>query len=382
MLIAVVMKRHWEYYKIGIDMTSAFDTIKRSTILRLLDDAGCTSDDIRLVRLLLSNTKVRVRVNKSLSAEFVSSVGAFQGDSLSGGLFTLSLAGALNHLRAVSGRPNPPVADIGLPLEWEYADDTDFIDEDEITLTELLPVCTKVLNEWDLTVNESKTEYVHIFLSQKDEVDSDGNSLNDNEPWRSSKALGSQLCSSKDIAKRCILGNLAFNNFSKIWLQGSKIPLDKKIRIYDAQVVSIILYNSNSWGTSKAVLNKLDVVHRKHLRRILNIHWPHGVISNVELYRRCKCIPLSERVNKYRWTMLGHVLRSEENCPALLALRFAVEGSKKYKGRVGRHRCNLLDTLRDDLKTRHMMLRNVIDFENIKHIASDRVKWRKLFSNY
>ena len=80
--------------------------------------------------------------------------------------------------------------------------------------------------------------------------------------------------------------------------------------------------------------------------------------------------------------MLGHVLRSEENCPGLLALRFAVEGSKRYKGRVGRHRCNLLDTLRDDLKTRHMMLRNVIDFENIKHIASDRVKWRKLFSNY
>ena len=130
------------------------------------------------------------------------------------------------------------------------------------------------------------------------------------------------------------------------------------------------------------MLDKLDVVHRKHLRRILNIHWPHGVISNSELYRRCKCTPLSDRVNKFRWTMLGHVLRSQVNSPALLALRLAVEGSKIYKGRVGRHRCNLLDTILDDLKNRNLMLKNVNDFENIKHIASDRVKWRKLYHDY
>ena len=47
----------------GIDMSAAFDTIKRSTILNLLADAGCSDDDIGLVRFLLSNTKIRVRVN-------------------------------------------------------------------------------------------------------------------------------------------------------------------------------------------------------------------------------------------------------------------------------------------------------------------------------
>ena len=51
----------------GIDMSAAFDTIKRSTILNLLADAGCSDDDIRLVRFLLSNTKIRVRVNNTCS---------------------------------------------------------------------------------------------------------------------------------------------------------------------------------------------------------------------------------------------------------------------------------------------------------------------------
>ena len=75
MLLSVVMRKHCEIHKMGIDMTSAFDTIKRSTILRLLQDAGCSVDDIRLVRLLLANTKVTVRVNKATSTVFISTGG-------------------------------------------------------------------------------------------------------------------------------------------------------------------------------------------------------------------------------------------------------------------------------------------------------------------
>ena len=114
-LISVVKEKNWSYHKMGIDMTSAFDTIKRSTILRLLKDAGCSEDDVRLVRFLLANTKLRVKINSETSAEFESTSGAFQGDCLSGNLFTLTLAGGLHHLRAVTTdiRPNPPIADNG-----------------------------------------------------------------------------------------------------------------------------------------------------------------------------------------------------------------------------------------------------------------------------
>ena len=95
MLISVVYQKEWEYHKVGIDMSSAFDSIKRATILNLLVDAGCTEDDVRLVRFLLANTKLKFKVNHDLSTEFQSTNGSFQGDSLSGILFTLTLAGAL-----------------------------------------------------------------------------------------------------------------------------------------------------------------------------------------------------------------------------------------------------------------------------------------------
>ena len=107
--------------------------------MRLLEDAGCSEDDIRIVRLLMANTKIRVRVNSTLSAEFISTNGAFQGDSLSGMMFTLSLAGVLYHVRAVvTERPNPPISDTCMPVEWEYSDDVDFVDNAVEPLQELL----------------------------------------------------------------------------------------------------------------------------------------------------------------------------------------------------------------------------------------------------
>ena len=97
-LTPMVLRKKWTYHKMSIDMSRAFDAIKRKTILNLLVDAGCTDDEIRLVKLLLTDTKLRIKLNKTTSEEFDVTLGSFQGDSISGKLFTLYLSGALNHL--------------------------------------------------------------------------------------------------------------------------------------------------------------------------------------------------------------------------------------------------------------------------------------------
>ena len=206
-----------------------------------------------------------------MSTVFISLSGAFQGDSLSGCLFTLTLAGALIHLRAVLDRPNPPISDTCLPLESEYADDVDFLDEDLEALKQILPTATSVLKDWSLNVNEQKTEFVRVYLAGKNETDSFGAKIAGNEPWRSTKLLGSLLCSTKDILHRIQLGNVALANFRKIWLQGRKISLKRKLLIYEAQVISVLMYGSCSWAAPKHILEKLNICHRRHLRSILNV---------------------------------------------------------------------------------------------------------------
>ena len=393
MMIAIVMEKHWSFHRMGIDMSAAFDTIKRSTILNLLADAGCSDDDIRLVRFLLSNTKIRVRVNNTFSIVFETTLGSFQGDSLSGCLFTLVLAAALNHLRTlIPFRPITPIdPDTMMPLEKEYADDVNFLDEEKVRLEFVLPIATHVLKEWNLNVNASKTEFDHFYKALKDEVDEFGKPVKGNEPWRTTKLLGSQLCSRVDIERKCILGNIAFSKFKSVWLQGKRIDLSRLIQVYEAMVVSVMLYNSSSWSATKIFLDKLDVCHRRHLRAILNVKWP-AVIKNKKLYEVCNTTPLSERVRLSRWRMLGHILRSPENSPASLALHYAVVGHKvqKIKGRRGAHEMNLLKVIRKDLEVtavydeddkeyRLLSLKDGYDLNYLKDLARDRKKWKEAF---
>ena len=382
MLISVVMRKEWTFSKMGIDMSRAFDTVKRENIINVLKDAGCDEDDIRLVQYLLSNTFLRVRVNSTLSEEFESLLGAFQGDSLSGKLFTLILAAALHHLRAVSGRPNPPVSELGFPTEWEYSDDCDFADEDIEKLRTFLPAVKEVLKDWNLEVNETKTEFSTVYLAKQSDRDANNQPIVNNEPWRSNKSLGSLLCSEKDIQRRRILAEVAFKKFEKVWLSGKKISLERKLRLYDAQVVSVLLYNSNSWSPKKATMDKIDTLHRRHLRSILNIKWPKGMISNKALYERCKVEMLSKRIEHQRWKMFGHILRSMENTPAQTALSFAIESDNLFIGRLGRPRMNLLSVLRTDLSNRNLHINNLHELNEIKDIAACNKCWENLFQGY
>jgi len=379
-MLSVVQRKKWSYHRMGIDMSSAFDTIKRTTILELLKLCGCTDDELRLVRMLLSNTKLRVKVSGVLSAEFQSLLGAFQGDCLSGCLFTLVLAGALNELRwtitVELDRPIPPITDIGLPLDSEYADDVDFYDEQEETLRAILPQATSILKEWNLFVNEDKTEFVHVHLASPRDRDSDGNLLSGNEAWRKSITLGSMLCSKADIQRRINLGYAAFNNLTRAW--NSKIPLIKRLLLYNALVVSVLLYNSCCWAAPQILLEKLDVAHRRHLRKLLNIRYP-SIISNKNLYKRCNTEPLSVKVDRSRWRMLGHVLRGPTDGPAFSSLIFAIN-TLDLPGRRGRPQTNLFTLLKRDLNDRNLYLNNIYDLFYIRTIALNKSTW-KSFEN-
>ena len=383
MLISVVMRKEFEWSKVSIDMSSAFNTIRRRTTVNLLDAAGCSRDDLRLVQYLMANTTLVVRVNSTNSEVFEYNIGASQGDSAAAKLFTLNLAGGLMHIRAVlPSRPNPPIADNHMPLESDYSDDNEHISEDMEELQHIFHTSKNILKDWSLFVND-KTKFTRVYLEEAGVCDQWNNELRGNEEWRNEMLLGSKLGSEEDVKNRINKANTAFWSFDKLWCQGSKrcqITEDRKIKLYNSLVVSVLLYNCCCWAVPQHVLESVDVVQRKHLRRLLKIYWPN-TISNKALYARTKTRPLSERVEKARWTMLGHVLRSDNSTPAYQSFLFAAFGCNNIKGRKGRHRTNLFDIIvKKDLHKRQIYLNNEDDFMNLVFLAQDRVKWKSIFS--
>ena len=105
-------------------------------------------------------------------------------------------------------------------------------------------------------MNEDKTEFVRFYIAEKDEVDEKGEPVKGREPWRKSVSLGSRLCSKEDITHRCILANVAFERFQKVWIERSHIAVHTKVRLYEALVTPVLLYNCNSWAAPDNILKE------------------------------------------------------------------------------------------------------------------------------
>ena len=134
-LAARVQKFHEEIMIIGIDVTSAFDTIKRTKLIDILE-SFLREDEISIIRILLSNTTLDIKSFNNISNPFSTNVGSPQGDGLNGCFFITYLEKALRTLRDrvennhVTGEHSYIVSSkSNIPDECIYADDTDLINE-------------------------------------------------------------------------------------------------------------------------------------------------------------------------------------------------------------------------------------------------------------
>jgi len=267
---------------LGLDMSRAFDTVQRDILLNILA-SFLDSSEIRMIQLLLSNTWLEPRVPGASPKSFQTTVGIPQGDSLSPVLFTIYLEAALRDLRnAVAPLPR---ADVCLPFDVEYADDVDFVSTDLVFLQRVEHAAPQVLATWNLLVNPAKTEYTYIHRAS-DRI---------NEEWRTTKKLGSLLGDAEDAARRRTLAGNAFRSLYSVWLRRQQISESLRLKLYEAYIVPILLYNSGTWALTNTELCRMDAFHRTQLRRILDISHPRH-ISNETLYKRTKSSPLSDRI--------------------------------------------------------------------------------------
>ena len=142
----------------GIDMSAAFDTILRNRLITIVS-TFLEEDEVRMIRYLLTNTTLKVKINGVEGEPFTSNIGSSQGDGLSGKLYTIYFEASLRELRSILDQAEvlPPT----LPEEAIYADDADFIDQEEDRRKEqLVKHMTPVLGKANLKVNETKTVVV------------------------------------------------------------------------------------------------------------------------------------------------------------------------------------------------------------------------------
>ena len=146
----------------------------------------------------------------------------------------------------------------------------------------------------------------------------------------------------------------------------NRLNIKTKIRIFNACVESIFLYNSELWTLTKTAENKIDSYHRRLLRRAINIRWPNK-ISCEDLYNKTKQGKSSGKIKTRRMRWYGHVIRLPEEAPAKLALQ---EARRKVKKLRGGQTTKWLAVLEKDLDALGLTL------DGATELAYDRNAWR------
>ena len=112
--------------------------------------------------------------------------------------------------------------------------------------------------------------------------------------------------------KRINLAASAFGRLSKRVFDNQNLTIHTKIAVYDAVVISIILYDCETWVPCRRHIRLLESFHFRHLQLILGLRWWHKV-THSEIRSRAG-IPSIESMllhRQLRW--LGHVIRMPDN---------------------------------------------------------------------
>ena len=374
-IIAKTQTYNITIYITGIDMSSAFDTINRKELMKIAERI-MDEDGQRMLRILLSDTTVEVRIKGAETKPFVSNIGSPQGDSYSGPQFTMYFEESLKEIRTEIDM----VVEIALPQEMIYADDYDHLTEVYEKKIEFKNCAKGILGRHDLLVNEDKTEDTTIRRGKHDRK----NKIK-NEPWRETIKLGSKLGDQEDIKRRKNLSTGKLVKMKKVLKSKKVANIKKKIKLYNAMVKSVLTYNSCTWGLTKTDEKNLDSFHRKQLRQVLGIFYPER-ISNEKVYETTNTRPLTIDITKARWKMFGHVLRMNEQSPARKAMKYYFQEPEHCEKFRGRKRATIVTTLnRDIIRTQqhnrnfHIQeLKTEIDLRNVRVKATNRNHWLKI----
>lgn len=347
-----------------VDYSTAFDSLSRLHIWDSLKNRGIPPKLINLIRAQYNGFKCRVLHNGLLSEPINTVAGVRQGCLLSPILFLIVLDDILG--TAIDG--------IDRGICWKFDEqlgDLDFADDICLLATKHSDMQNKLQDlkaeseKCGLKINIKKTKAMKINST------ADSNfkiGTEDIELVENFTYLGSVITpdggAKEDILARINKAKGAFAQLHNIW-NSSILSLNTKIKIFNSNVKSVLLYGCETWLVTEVLTNKIQSFVNRCLRRILKIWWPN-TISNIELHRRTNQQPIATEISIRKWGWIGHTFRKDPDEVCRQALDWNPQGNRKRGRPKVTWKRTVLKEVENCGKT----------WSETKRIARDRSKWR------
>ena len=216
-----------------------------------------------------------------------------------------------------------------------------------------------------LRIHPGKSKVLKIDTTQKERVTIGGNSLEEVESFcYLGSIIDTEGGTEAEIKSRIGKAQAAFTSLNKIW-RTRDISLRTKLRIFNSNVKSVLLYGCETWNASQSCVKRIQVFINKCLRKLLRIRWTDKV-TNEEVFNRTKQSPVADEIGKRRWRWIGHTLRK----PSTSITRKALDWNPQGKRSRGRPRGTWRRIIEKDVQKSGMT------WNRVKKLAQDREKWK------
>nr|KAG5689681.1 hypothetical protein BaRGS_006306 [Batillaria attramentaria] len=262
-----------------------------------------------------------------LSESFQVKTGVRQGCLLSPFLFLLVIDWIIKSTTA--GRKN------GIQWTlWTQLDDLDFVDDLALlshshSQMQDKTTCLKATSAGTgLKINRKKTELMKINTTANTPVTVGGEPIREVESFvYLGSVVDGQGGTDRDITARIGKARAAMVMLKNIWAS-KVISTRTKLRIFNFNVKSVLLYRCETWRITKTMQQKIQSFFNTCLRRIFNIRWPEK-IQNEEQWERAGQEPLAKQILRRKCSWIGHTLRKPASSTTRQAMTWNPQGKRK-----------------------------------------------------
>ena len=349
-----------------IDFEKAFDSVDRQTLWNLMRHYGIPQKIIALTQCIYQDMSCRVTHAGRISDSFKVNTGVRQGCLLSPFLFLLVIDWIMK--TTTKGKNNGIQWTLLTQLDdLDFADDLALLSHTHTQMQEKTTCLETTSARTGLKINRGKTEMIKINTTARTPVTVGAKPIKVVESF---VYLGSivdqQGGTDRDVTARVGKARRAFIMLRKIWATRD-ISMLTKLRIFNSNVKSVLLYGCETWRTTKTMLQKIQTFINTCLRRICNIRWPER-IRNEDLWEQAGQAPAAEQLLRRKWGWIGHTLRKPMSSTTRQALSWNPQGRRKR----GRPR----NSWRRDTEAELQATRK--NWCQAAKTAQNRVKWKRI----
>ena len=197
--------------------------------------------------------------------------------------------------------------------EMLFADDAALVAHTEEALQRMINSFSQASKDFGLTISLKKTNIMAQDTPIAPIIHIDNYNL---EVVSEFTYLGSTMSSNLSLeperSRRIGKASSVMSRLSKRVWENKKLTHNTKMKVYQACVLSTLLYGTETWPTYSVQERRLNSVCQRHLRTIMHVTWKDHV-SNHDILAKGKIPSLHALISQRRLQWLGHVTRMEDS---------------------------------------------------------------------